>query len=367
MDTTDPLIFFNDAGHCNYCVTLGPVVDESRIQTSEKDAALQQVLDSIRGEKGSPDGNVIIGVSGGVDSSYLLAKAVEWGLKPIPVHVDAGWNSDEAVSNIHKLVEGLGLDLITKVIHWPSMRSLQLAFLRSGMANLDIPQDHVFVTSVLKTGKELGIRTVFSGSNLSTESVLPAQWGYDALDGKHIQEVWKRFGDTTSLNLPIESVFRIKAKMRLGRPRIYAPLDWLAYDRNSAVDYLSSTFGWKDYGIKHYESRWTRFFQSYVLPYRFGYDKRKAHLSSRVLSGEITRDEALQSLERPLYEVSQRRSDFEYVARKLGISEAELEELINGPLGHYSDLPNSEKSLELVEGTARLILRPLKALRGRNR
>lgn len=362
MDTTDPLIIFNDSGICNYCSKFSEVAEKSRLGAPENNKKLTQMLSSLESERAKA-GDVIIGVSGGVDSSYLLAKACEWGLRPIPVHVDAGWNSDEAVSNIHKLVNKLGLDLVTRVVHWPSVRELQGAFLKSGLANLDVPQDYLFVTSVLASAKELGVRTILSGTNFSTESVLPSEWGYDALDGRHIREVLGRFGSGYELAFPIESAFSLRARLTAGTYSVYAPLDFIPYDRNTATEFLAREFGWREYGHKHYESRWTRFFQSYVLPYRFGYDKRKAHLSSRIISGELTREEGAEALARPLYEELQLRDDEQYISSKLGMSVAEVREAIEMPLTHYSDFPNSERALQV----ANRLVSPLMAVARRMR
>lgn len=346
MDTTDPEIIFNEEGVCNHC---------SRV---EKFFALfnpvgprdvpPRVL-KVRESAIKSDYDCVLGLSGGVDSSYLLIKAVEWGLRPLVVHIDAGWNAEVAVGNIFRLVDKLGVELHTEVIDWDVMRRAQIAFLRSGLANLDTPQDHVFVSSLWGVAIAEGIPTVLSGSNMATESILPRQWGYDSKDGRHIRSILRKFGEGSFKNFPTISAYEFRYGLREKYGiQVVSPLNEIAYSKSGAASELSRDFGWQDYGGKHYESLWTRYFQGHLLPYRFGYDKRKAHLSSRVWNREITREEAVSQLSEPLYGNHALELDEDFISNKLEIQRAELRRLKETPLSHYSDFPNDARKMRMV-------------------
>lgn len=346
MDTTDPGISFDANGKCNYCIRV------QKFFSSFDPVGLQSIPSSIlelRGSVPNPQYDCIIGLSGGVDSSYLLVKAVEWGLRPLVVHIDAGWNSEIAVGNIYRLVDKLGLDLHTEVIDWDVMRRAQIAFLRSGLSNLDTPQDHVFVSALWRVAIAEGVSTVLSGSNKATESILPRHWGYDSKDGNHILSIFRKFGDGVFDPFPVISAYEFQFGLREKYGiRFASPLDEISYSRNGAVAELTADFGWQDYGGKHYESLWTRYFQGHLLPYRFGYDKRKAHLSSRILNREVTRAEAVAELEEPLYSPHSLKLDEDFVANKLEVASDDLLNLKEAPLAHFSDFPNDARRMKLV-------------------
>lgn len=351
MDTTDPLIWFSDDGLCRYCVEFGTEGQRLGIPNGTE-ARHEDTLSTLR-KSSTTRYDCIIGVSGGVDSSYLLAKAVEAGLRPLAVHVDAGWNSELAVGNIHKLVVSLGVDLVTEVIDWETVRRLQVAFLASGVANLDTPQDHLFIAGLLRVARRERIGAILSGSNMATESILPKAWGYDAMDGKHVRALYRRYWGRALSGVPVMSLFNYRYLSPLvGRLTIIKPLNEIPYSKNLALDFLISTFGWVDYGQKHYESIWTRYFQGALLPYRFGYDKRKAHLSSRILSGEISRIEALQELSMPLYVENKLRDDEEFIAKKLQLELDDFLAFKEVPLAYFSDFPNDSEKLALIEKIA---------------
>lgn len=351
MDTTDPEIFFDKHGICNHCKGARKFFSTTSLLKPEEIAP--SAKEALRlGSKSEYD--CIIGLSGGVDSSYLLVQAVRWGLRPLVVHIDAGWNSEIAVGNIFRLVEALGLDLHTEVIDWDVLRRAQIAFLRSGVANLDIPQDHAFIASLLEVAIKEGVKVILTGSNMATESILPVQWGYDALDGRHIDQVFRRFGEGDFQNYPLVSLyqFRYELSKKYGI-RFLNPLNEIEYSKATALSSLATDFGWQDYGGKHYESIWTKYFQGHLLPYRFGYDKRKAHLSSRIASGELLKENALEELRKPLYDSQALRLDEDFIASKLEIDSEELRRLKNLPLRHYSDYPNDQKSIRIMDQVER--------------
>lgn len=358
IDTTDPLIAFDSHGVCFYCLRVADY-RQSLVQADSDDVPKSISEVRLHSQKVSAH-DCIVGLSGGVDSSFLLLQAVRWGLNPLVVHIDAGWNSEAAVMNIQRLVIALNLELRTVVLEWDMVRRSQLAFLRSGLANLDAPQDHFYFATLLQVAKEEGIPLVLLGSNMATESVLPAEWGYDSLDGRHIKSVLKYFGEGDFSQAPIRSLYDFTYGQR-GRHgiRFLQPLNEIFYSRFSAVEKLETEFGWDDYGGKHCESFWTKFFQSAILPKRFGYDKRKAHLSSLILNEEIERTDALSTLALPLYDENRLELDTQFIANKLEIARGTLEKLLNQPLAHYSDFPHDVRRMAGVDLFFRLKRRAL--------
>ncbi len=354
MDTSDPEITFDAEGVCWHCrnfeTKLRPVWQDSPAGERE----LRAKVEAIKRENASRDYDCILGLSGGVDSSYLAIKVVEYGLRPLVVHVDAGWNSELAVQNIERLVKALQLDLHTIVIDWEEMRDLQVAFLRSGVANQDVPQDHAFFAGLYKFAIAHKVNWVLSGGNLASESILPTAWGYDAMDKRHLLGVHRRFGTRRLRTYPLVSfwdlyfIFPFVRKMRVLRP-----LDYLPYNKLDAKKLLIERYGWKDYGAKHYESVWTKFFQGYYLPTRFGYDKRLPHLSSLVVAGQMTRDEALAQLAREHYPAEELRRDRTFVLKKLGLSETEFEQLLRAPVTTHHDYPSNAELLRRVKAIVR--------------
>lgn len=351
MDTTDPAIFFDKSGVCHHCNRARRFFSSRTLGNPEE---IPPIAQEVLRQKKTSEYDCLIGLSGGVDSSYLLVQAVRWGLRPLVVHIDAGWNSEIAVGNIFRLVDKLGLDLHTEVLDWDVLRRAQIAFLRSGVSNLDIPQDHAFVSSLLRVAIAEGVEIVLTGSNMATESILPAQWGYDSLDGNHIRGIFRKFGEGDFQSYPLFSLrqFRFDLPRRYGI-KFLNPLDEVEYSKKAAVSLLGDEFGWQDYGGKHYESVWTKYFQGHLLPYRFGYDKRKAHLSSRIASGELPRGDALKDLKKPLYEERALRRDEEFVASKLEIRSNDLERFKEIPLRHYSDYSNDENKIRFVSFLSR--------------
>lgn len=343
MDTTDAFIHFDKDGICNHCKYFENNVKPAWFDNSEGKRLLDEKVLEIKEYGKNKEYDCIIGLSGGVDSSYVAVKVAEYGLRPLVVHVDAGWNSELAVKNIEQIVSGLGFDLVTHVIDWEEMKDLQLAFLRSNVANQDVPQDHVFFAALYNYAMESDIRYVISGGNYATESILPQLWGYNAMDVRHVKSIHKRFGKRKLKTFPCISFFDYYFYYPyIKKMQIITPLNYMSYDKNDAIKFLEEGYGWRYYGGKHYESRWTRFFQSYYLPVKFGYDKRKAHLSSLILANQISRDEAIEELNKPFYDASSISSDIAYVSKKLGISVNELESLISEPPRHYTEFPNNE-------------------------
>jgi N-acetyl sugar amidotransferase len=343
MDTTDPDIVFDKSGVCNHCKLAKTFLNSSWHPDEKGEELLKEIVKKIKKEGEGKEYDCILGLSGGVDSSYLAYKAVELGLKPLVVHVDCGWNSEMAVKNIENLVKTLNLELHTYVVNWEEMKDMQLAFFKSSVANQDIPQDHAIFAALYKFAVKNNVKYVLNGSNFATESILPTSWGYNALDYKQIKGIHKKFGTIKLKTFPHVTFFKRYIYFTLiRRMEVVKMLNLIPYNKEKAMEIMTAKLGWRYYGGKHHESRFTKFFQAYYLPHKFGYDKRRSHYASLIVSGQTTRDEALREMQKELYPPVELNDDFDYVAKKLGITSEKLKEYIEQPRKSYLDYPNNE-------------------------
>ncbi len=348
MDESDPQIAFDENGVCNHCRRFDDVLRPRWQDNAEGKARLDRIVAQIKAEQADKDYDCILGLSGGVDSSYLAIKIAELGLRPLVVHVDAGWNSELAVQNIERLVKTLGFDLHTIVIDWEEMRDLQVAYLRSGLANQDVPQDHAFFAALYRFAIKHKVRWVISGGNLASESILPTAWGHDAMDARQLRAVHRRFGTRRLRTFPIAGFWDMHLFFPIvHRMRVLRPLDLMPYDKMAAKRLLIERYGWKDYGAKHCESVWTKFFQNHYLPARWGYDKRLAHLSSLIVAGQLDRATALRELEKPAYAPDELHRDRTYILKKLGLAPDAFDELLRAPKRQPEDYPNNRRQRRL--------------------
>ena len=357
MDTTAEEITFDEKGVCSFCRKFDTEIKPKWFPNDGGRKKLASILDRVRQEGEGKEYDCIIGLSGGTDSSYVtyLAKR-KWGLRPLIFHVDAGWNTEIATSNIENLVKKLDIDLFTYVVDWEEMRDLQLAFLKSGVVSQDIPQDHVFCATLYKYIRQYNIKYVLTGYNYATESILPPSWAYNAFDRSHVKGIHKQFGTIKLKTYPtISFLQRYIYYPFIKGVKIIRPLNYIPYNKKIALETLGKKIGWEDYGYKHGESVFTKFFQTYYLPERFGYDKRRAHLSSLILSGQTTREKALKELEIPPCNPKEAEELKIYVAKKLGISVKELEDYMALPKKTYRDFPNQANLLNLLKFADRLV------------
>jgi N-acetyl sugar amidotransferase len=351
MDTSDPQITFDDAGVCSHCLSYDviarPVVDRAR--RGERIEELNAVFERIRTVGRGREYDCVLGLSGGVDSSYTAYIAKTNGLRPLAVHFDSGWNSELAVNNIETMVKKLGIELVTFVVDWEEMRDLQLAFFKASVANCDIPTDHAFPAALYRVAAQHGIRYILSGTNHATEFVLPSAWGYTSGDKRHLLDIHRRYGTMKLRQYPTIGFFsQYIYYPYVRRIKTVRPLNYVPYDKAEAKRAIMSELGWRDYGGKHYESVFTRFFQGYYLPTKFGYDKRRAHLSSLINSGQMTRPAALAELEHPTYDLRQQIDDKAFVAKKLGVTVAELDAIFARPNRTYRDYASNDQLFRIA-------------------
>ncbi len=344
MDTADPNISFDERGWCDYCNNYEKTIAPNWHTDAQGHAALMQLSEQIRASSKGRDFDCIIGLSGGLDSSYAAYVAKEqMGLRPLLFHVDAGWNTDQAVGNIEKLVDGLGLDLYTDVVNWESVKRMQVAFLRAGIPDQDLVQDASFFSGLYKFAQQHGIKHIITGSNFSTECCRePEEWGgYLGIDKILFGDIWAQCGDGKPNDFPLVDilVYKVWYQKILGM-KMHHPLNLVPYSKKGAEDELEQRFGWKRFKHKHHESRFTRFYEDYWLPRRFGFEKRRAHFSSLIMTGQMTRDQALERIAKPEMDEHFLKQEFEYVAHKLDLTVDELQAIFDSPKKTFRDYKN---------------------------
>ncbi|MDM1712079.1 N-acetyl sugar amidotransferase [Pseudomonas sp. 165] len=334
MDTSDPNIRFDQHGVCEYCANFNSVIKPNWDTGARGESELMALAEKIKQHGKGKDFDCIIGLSGGLDSSYAayIAKNV-MGLRPLLFHVDAGWNTDQAVGNIERLVDGLGLDLYTDVINWEEMKDLQVAFLRSQISDQDLPQDAAFFSSLYKFARKHKIKYVLTGGNYSTECCRePEEWGgYPGIDKTLFNDIHGQFGKRVLKSFPLVDILTYKVYyQRILGMQIVKPLNLVPYVKADAEATLERLFGWKRFKHKHHESRFTRFYEDYWMPRKFGYEKRRAHFSSLIMTGQLTREAALERIAKPEMDENFLKSEFEYVAHKLDLTVPELQGIFEG-------------------------------------
>ena len=348
MDTSDREITFDENGVCSHCRKFDAEI-LPYWKTFSKEW-LDKKMSQIRQERQNEAYDVIIGLSGGIDSSYLLHYVkTHYDMRVLAVHVDAGWNSKMACRNIEKLIKKLSIPLHTITIDWEEMRKLQVAFLMSGVANCDVPQDMAFFAALYEHAVQNGIRHVLNGSNFATESILPTSWEHDAMDSIQLKDIYKKCGRGGGLiTFPIASFFDLNIRYpKIYKMEVLRALNNIPYSKRLAMEVLTKEYEWENYGNKHCESIWTKFFQEYFLPTKFGYDKRRPHFSSMILAGDMTREEAMERLKEPPYNKASLDEDLQVILDKLQLSKREWEEIMQIPIKSYRDYENNKELYQL--------------------
>ena len=357
MDTTDPEITFDQEGVSNHYWHAQSLIGRLVKPGLGGERELQLLADQIRAEGTGKPYDCVMGVSGGVDSSYVAVMARDLNLRPLAVHLDNGWNTDTAVSNIHSLLEKLDIDLYTHVVNWDQFRDLQRAMFLSSLPNIEAVTDHAIKALLYQTADRFDLRYVLSGSNANTEAILPNSWGHNADDSRIILAAKKRFGDArvgidTYPHMRLIDYFKY---IYLKKIRYVPLLNFGNFDKSAALEIMKQRIGYVPYARKHGESRFTRFFQEYYLPEKYGFDKRRAHLSSLIASGQIDREAAMNELEKPLYDPISKMIDVEYCTRKLGFSLEQWEAIMSDSIASSKDYPNNEDLISIAVKTKNII------------
>jgi N-acetyl sugar amidotransferase len=346
MDTSDPDIAFDERGFCSHCRMYDDVVlRDPNADPVVRQRGLERWVERIRKAGKGRAYDCVIGVSGGVDSTFVAWKVKELGLRPLAVHLDNGWDAELAVHNIQKVLQKLHIDLETHVLDWDEFRDLQLAFLRASTPDSEVPSDHAIIATVYRAAWKHRIPYVVHGGNRATELILPAAWSQGHLDWYYVRAVHRRFGTRPLKTFPhLDPVTYLRFQSWHKR-RTVLLLEFVDYKKRLAMDVLQNQLGWEYYGGKHYESIYTRFFQGYILPTKFGYDKRRAHFSNLVCSGEMSREDAVRQIETDPYPSEEmKQSDKEYVTKKLGLTPVEFEAIMRLPRRSYADYPSIYKA-----------------------
>lgn len=344
MDTSDSTLTFDERGWCDYCRNFETNIKPNWHPGEQGIREIMPMIDKIKREGAGRDHDCLIGISGGLDSSYVAYVAKEkFGLRPLMFHCDAGWNSDLGVSNIQKIIDGLGLDLVTEVINWEEMKDLQRAFFLSQVPFVDTPQDLGLFSAIYNFAAKNNFKYVITGGNNSTECVRESiEWTYFSTDMRHVKDIHNRFGTRKLDTFPTCDIFKYKTYYRyLKGIRVIKLLDSVPFIKKDAIRELNEKFDWQPYPQKHYESRFTRFYESYWTPKKFGFDKRRAYFSSEILTGQMTREEALDRISRPELDEKTMAHEFEYVATKLGWTVEEFRAIFEGENKSFRDYKNN--------------------------
>jgi N-acetyl sugar amidotransferase len=358
MDTTDPEITFDESGVCNHCRDFDSVTSKYWFPGENGKAKLAQIVDQVKKDGAGKDYDCVLGLSGGADSSYLALKVKELGLRPLVIHVDGGWNSELAVKNIESVVSFCNFDLHTHVMNWVDMKQLQLAYLRSGVSNQDVPQDHAFFANLYHYAIEHKIKYVLSGGNIATEAIFPKAWQHGAMDATNLKAIFDRFGKGQLQEYRTISFFQYYFEFPILRGmKVLRLLNFMPYNKASAIEMLQEKTGWRPYGYKHGESVFTRFYQNYYLVERFGYDKRKPHLSTLIVTGQMSRKDALEELSKSSYDPSDIEEDIFYFRKKLSLSEEEFQRLMEIPARDALEFPSDIGKYLLMKKTQGFVTR----------
>lgn len=344
----DPAIKIDAEGICNHCRRYERLLPERVLTGKAAEEALDKVVQTLKAAGKGRDYDCLIGVSGGVDSSYVAYLTKQLGLRPLAVHVDNGWNSELAVKNIELMLQKLSIDLHTEVLDWREFRDLQLAFLKASTPDMDIPADHAIAAVLWQQAMKHGISHIISGMNFATESTFVESWAYGHWDWRYIKGLHDRFGTLPLRTFPHYNVASLLYYNFVRGIRSVSILNYVGYDKSGAMDLLSSQLGWKYYGGKHYESIYTRFIQGYILPVKFGVDKRNGHLSDLVRSGQMSRTEALDELALPAYDEEMLRKDKDFFMKKFGMTTAQMDEIMAAPPRSFRDYRNTQPLMHLM-------------------
>jgi N-acetyl sugar amidotransferase len=353
MSDTDPDITFDAEGRCNHCTDYLDRIANLTYRPGTSERELAAIVERVKAAGRGKEYDCVVGMSGGIDSSYAAHVAKSLGLRPLGVHMDNGWNSDTAAKNIKNVARTLGIDYQSVVLDWEEFRDLQLAFLRASVPEIETPTDIAIPAALHQVAAEHGIRFIFAGGNYVTEGILPRTWHYDAKDVRFLRGVHRRFGTRKLATFPTFGFVKETYYKFVKGIRFVYVLNYVPYSKTEAMRTLEEELGWEYYGGKHYESTITGFVQSYILPVKFQIDYRRATLSSQICAGEVTREAALEILQEPPFEPARVQKEKVYVAKKFGITLEEMDAILADPPKTHRDYPNNERFLQFLYGTYR--------------
>jgi N-acetyl sugar amidotransferase len=331
MDTTDPDIVFDEQGICNHYHEYQIAAAKNLLPEPERSRRLDEMIDTIKKAGKNKPYDCLIGLSGGVDSTYVAYLVKKFGLRPLAVHLDNGWDSELAVKNVENIISKCGFDLFTLVVNWEEFKDIQMAYLKASVVDIEVVSDHAIQATMYKLAKEKNIGYVISGTNIVTEFIMPKSWLYSKLDYTNLKDIHKQFGTKKIKTYPTVNFIRYVYYNGFLKLVPISILDFVDYNKPEAKEIIKNELDWRNYGEKHYESLFTKFYQAYILPTKFNIDKRKAHYSTLICSGQMTREEALKEIQRPLYPEAELNTDMEYVLKKFGLSETEFDEIMKTP------------------------------------
>ena len=327
----DADISFDENGICNYYVEYIKAEEEYVFKGIAGEEKLHHLANQIKKDGKGKAYDCLIGLSGGVDSTYVAYLVKQLGLRPLAVHLDNGWNSELAVMNIENVINKLNIDLFTLVINWEEFRDIQLSYLRASVVDIEVVSDHAIFATLYKLARDKDIHYIINGTNVVTEHIMPPGWLYKKMDFANLKDIHNQFGKVKLKTYPymdFKKYVYYSAVLRLSPVSI---LNYVPYDKKAIKELITKELEWRDYGGKHYESVFTKFYQAHILPEKFRIDKRKPHLSTLICSGQMTKQEAQLELQQPLYGDQELSRDKEYVLKKLGLSEAEFLSIMKAP------------------------------------
>lgn len=354
MDTSDEDITIDEQGLCNHCKDFETILKKPHFDKKNAERNLANMIERIKKRGKGRKYDCVMGVSGGVDSCYAVYLCVTWGLRPLVMHMDNGWNSEIAVQNIKNLVEKLGVDYKSFVLDWNEFKEIQLSFLRSSIVDLEMPTDLAIPATWFITASRNNVKTIVSGGNYSSEGILPLTWGYHVKkDMKLYKHIVSTYGKAKIKKVPYIGLWKEFYYKIIKRIKIFYPLNFIDYNKDEAREFLKKEYGWIDYGGKHHESKITGFWQGYVMPVKYNMDYRRATLSSQIVKNQISRNEALLIMEKPFYDIDKIEKDKAYIAKKFGITISDFNQILNSEPKTFKDFPNQKSFIDFVHSTYR--------------
>jgi N-acetyl sugar amidotransferase len=348
MDTSDIDINFDESGQCNHCKGYFDKVTSQLIPSNEQNQQLKKLVSEVKSSniKGSYD--CVVGVSGGVDSTYVALLAKDLGLRALLVHLDNGWNSEISVKNVRNITKSTNFDLYTHVIDWNEFRDIQLSLFKASVVDIELATDHAIKATLFKIASKFKVKFILNGGNVVTEAIMPQSWRHTKVDKSNIKDIHKKFGAIPIKTYPMSGIIRHQFYKYFSRIKTVQILNYYTFDREHVVSRIKAELGWIDYGGKHHESVFTRFYQAYILPKKFNIDKRLAHYSNLICAGQLSRDEALKNLREPVYDRTLLNQDLIFVTKKLGMSISEFETYLNKPGRSHYEFKSDDKMIDIL-------------------